>query len=156
MVIWSGKVVMVSFSPAPVTSGVDPSGKEFESMLPLVMCLSSVICSSSVSDNSSLNNGVGSPSKAALVGAKIVIGPLVESRSTRSPIFNKETKVEKLGLKTSRSRMEQTGSQMSSGILEWRVGGWIGREGNRGWSNGENGDSGKFCGGSEGRGISKA
>lgn len=97
MVIWSGKVVMVSFSPAPVTSGVDPSGKEFESMLPLVMCLSSVICSSSVSDNSScrrhslvshthfaafstLNNGVGSPSKAALVGAKIVIGLLVKNR----------------------------------------------------------------------------
>ena len=37
-----GKVVMVSLSPAPVTRGVDPEGKEEDLMSPLVRCLSRV------------------------------------------------------------------------------------------------------------------
>ena len=103
-----------------------------------------------------LNNTVGRPSKAAFVGANIVIGPSLERRSTRSPTFSKDTKVEKSALNTRRSRIEQAGTQMFNGTFEWRVGGWIGREGKSGWSKGENGDVGSFRGGKEGRAISKA
>merc|ERR1719192_1281319 len=106
MVIWSGKVVMVSFSPAPVTRGVEPSGKELDRMLPFVMCRSKVSCRASGSDRRDLKSGVGRPSNALFVGAKIVMGPGVDNSCTRSPIFNKDTKVEKSGLNTRRSRIE--------------------------------------------------
>ena len=68
MVSWRGKVVTyyyyyyyyykvatVSFSPAPVTSGVEPAGKLELLMSPFVMCRNSVSCSSFGLDSSDWN-----------------------------------------------------------------------------------------------------
>ena len=49
------KVVTVSFSPAPVTSGVEPAGKLELLMSPFVMCRNSVSCSSFGLDSSDWN-----------------------------------------------------------------------------------------------------
>ena len=46
------KVATVSFSPAPVTSGVEPAGKLELLMSPFVMCRNSVSCSSFGLDSS--------------------------------------------------------------------------------------------------------
>ena len=156
MVTWRGNVVTVSFSPAPVTSGVEPGGKLADMMLPFVMCLSRVNCSSFGWDNRdwnirhlvrrfvtflvfTLNNGIGSPSKASFVGAKTVIGPGRERMSMRSASLSIETNIEKSWLWASSSRAEHLPEAPPSvlqwtagGILACRLGGLTGLEGSIG------------------------
>ena len=78
--------------------GVDPEGNDEDTIRPLVMWRSSVICSSLGLDSNDLKSGVGRPSNASLVGAKTVIGPGRERMSTRSANLSMETNIEKSGL----------------------------------------------------------
>merc|ERR1719350_1012404 len=136
MVTCLGKVVMVSLSPAPVTRGVEPEGNEEDLMSPLVRCLNRVSCSSFGFSSKDLNRGVGRPSKALLVGAKIVTGPGRLRMSMRSANWSRETKMEKSGLWTRRSRAEHSRSLQSrpadGGTLFCRLGGCTGLLGSMG------------------------
>ena len=64
-------------------------------------------------EKNTLNRGVGRPSKALLVGAKIVTGPGRLRMSMRSANWSRETKMEKSGLWTRRSRAEHSRSLQS-------------------------------------------
>ena len=71
-------------------------------------------------------------SKAALVGAKRVIGPGWERSSTKPAALMRETSVVNSGLKTIRSSTEQPGGvQAPRGVAGAREGGW--RRGGVSW-----------------------
>ena len=81
----------------------------------------------------------GKPSKAALVGAKTVTGPGSVRNPTRPAAFTAWTKVEKRGLKMSRSSNEQTNPQALGGTWSSNDGGlagagnWLRLGSPRGW-----------------------
>ena len=62
-------------------------------------------------------------SKAAFVGAKIVMGPGWERSSTSPPALTRETRVENSGRNTRRSSTEQRGVQAPRGAEAAREGG---------------------------------
>ena len=82
-----------------------------------------------------LNNCVGSPSKASLVGAKTVIGPGRSRMSSRSASLSIDTNIEKSGLWARRSNTEHLSSELHVtdwGTLFCRLGGSTGRDGSIG------------------------
>ena len=63
-------------------------------------------------------------SKAAFVGANIVMGPGCDKRSTRPAALISDTSVVNSGWNTMRSSTEHSGVQAPNGAWSARLGGW--------------------------------
>ena len=79
------------------------------------MCFKRRVFKPTGSPKRAWNCGAGIKSKASFVGANTVNGPGWESRDIRFPAFTRDIKVEKAGLNTNKSRIEQIRRQAPTG-----------------------------------------